>query len=817
MLTTGVDAFAGTAGNDVANATLGTTATLNAFDNINGGAGDDTLNISSTGSTVAFAMPASTTIAGFENVNVSNAGTAAGTNAATITNTTFGTGVKKLSYTESGAGTTDAVAVTLNSATDVSVVSNGVTFTTVAVTDTSAVVASTGSTLKNITLTKVNGAQTLTGNGITSLTLNDQQTAVATVTAAAGTRELTVNTAGTSNITGVTDATATTLSIKNTGIQTLGTYTAAKATTVNVDTTAAATGLIVTAATATKLNVTGTNTVAAVITGSTALTDINISGAGAGLTSVVDLSGIATGLANITSTATTVGSGATAVGKVTLGATTVTAGFGNAVTFTGGAGDDTISVGATTKTIDVGAGNNKVYMVAGTTALGAGGKITATAGTTDTLFLANADAATLTTSKATIGAAFKAAVTGFETLNVTAAASTISMVDGGDFSTLAVTTAGVTQVVNNWSTGKTVELTVGAAAMTDLQLSTMTGSADTVTVKLKDDLSAGVKAYGTVTTAGAETVTITTVDSNTTHAATLATLTVVDTVASSIIVNGNNGVALVAASTAITNFDASGLTKGAVTFTSGILPTDVTVKGSVAGGDTLDFKAATAIVTMTATAGTNTLLGSATVGSTITGGSGNDTITGGSGADTITVGAGGTANSVTGAAGKDSITLTGATGVDTVKYGAANTASAAAGANMDTITGFVTGSDKIDLSVFAVTAASSTLGFAGANTTTAATMNAKVTSATSVATLADVYTQLAVDLLNANNAFAASATGANGIVARVVEYSNGAAAGTYLVVNDANISFQAATDVVIKLVGGTSVAAGDFSYTYNAG
>ena len=37
---------------------------------------------------------------------------------------------------------------------------------------------------------------------------------------------------------------------------------------------------------------------------------------------------------------------------------------------------------------------------------------------------------------------------------------------------------------------------------------------------------------------------------------------------------------------------------------------------------------------MTATAGANNLLGSATVGSTVTGGTGNDTITGGSGADT---------------------------------------------------------------------------------------------------------------------------------------------------------------------------------------
>lgn len=498
----------------------------------------------------------------------------------------------------------------------------------------------------------------------------------------------------------------------------------------------------------------------------------------------------------------------------TLGATTVTAGFGNNVTFTGGAGNDTISVGATTKAITLGAGTNKVYMVSGTTALGTGGSITATTGTSDTLYMVNADAAALTTTAAT-GAAFKAAVTGFETFNIgTAGATTVSMTDGGSFSTLALTTAAVTQTVNNWSTGKTVELTYGAT-QTNLALSTMTGAADTVTIKLKGDLSAAANVFGTVSPAGAETVTITTVDSNTTFTARLQSLTVVDTVASSIILTGNNGVALTAASTAITNFDASGITTGGVTFTSGVLPTDVTVKGSLTGNDTLNFSAATAIVTITETAGTNTLTGSATIGSFITGGSGIDTITGGAGDDTIVVGAGITTNSVTGAAGADSIDLTGSSGADTIIYGVASTTVDAAGANMDTITNFASGTDKIQLTAGDNSATAGTIsvgGLAGINLaagSTLATMAAVISDATSVATVADVYTALGVVLTTAN--LTASATGVGNIKGQVVTFTTGAAAGTYLVINDVTADFQAATDLVIKLAGTTTFAAGDLT------
>jgi S-layer protein len=124
-------------------------------------------------------------------------------------------------------------------------------------------------------------------------------------------------------------------------------------------------------------------------------------------------------------------------------------------------------------------------------------------------------------------------------------------------------------------------------------------------------------------------------DTNTTFTTRLATATITDANATSIVITGNNGLALTHAGTALVTFDASGLTKGAVTFTAGALTTDSVIKGSVTGGDTLAFGSAVAKTTITATAGTNSLTGSSSIGSTITGGTGNDTIVGGTGIDTI--------------------------------------------------------------------------------------------------------------------------------------------------------------------------------------
>jgi S-layer protein len=133
---------------------------------------------------------------------------------------------------------------------------------------------------------------------------------------------------------------------------------------------------------------------------------------------------------------------------------------------------------------------------------------------------------------------------------------------------------------------------------------------------------------------------------------------------------------------------------------------------------------------------------------------------------------------------------------------------ALAAANSKTITGFVSGTDDIQL-----TSGTTTLnGLTLAAGNTAATMLAPVTDATSVAALSNVYTALATSTGldgSAGHEFAASAAGTGTIVARTVVYTTGAAAGTYLVINDSVAGFQAANDIVIKLVGNTTFAAGD--------
>jgi len=633
-----VDNFPGTAGNDTYNTT---TANLNSFDNLAAGAGVDTLNFADSG-TALFAIPPSVTFSGFETVAVSRINTGTTTGAVAITNTTFGTGVTTLSYTEAsgtGAMTGATASAILNDATSVTfAATGGGVFTTVDITDTSTVAGSTGSKLTSATVTGSTGAITLTGNGLTSVTLNND-TGLATVTAAAGTRAMTVNTAGTVGHGGFTDAQATTLNISNTGIATLGTFTAAKATTVNYTSTAANTSMTLTAAAATTLNVSGTKLATMTLTGNTALATVNVTGS-AGLTT--DLTAGATAVTLLDTSGTT-------------GITTATVNLGTAVT--GGAGNDNITVGATTKAINLGGSTavaavtgtsiaipaaNKVTLTSGTVALGSGGSINGGTGSADVLSMVAADAAALTTSGASAAGptAFRAAVTGFEVLELAAAAGTITVDEkavGSTFNQVNITGAAQTVNLNNMSNGDTLQIT---GANTAVVLGGSSGAGvDTINIKLVNTGNA-LAAFGSVTAPNSETVVINSVDAQVTPVGYYNTLTVVDAAASVINIVGNSGVALTFAGTALSTFDASGVTLGGVTFTSAAQAYATTVKGTVKGGDTLNFDAALAAVTITETAGTNVITGSNTIASTLTGGSGADTIFGGSGADTIVGGAG---------------------------------------------------------------------------------------------------------------------------------------------------------------------------------
>jgi S-layer protein len=786
-----------TTGDDTFNATLAASgSTLNSFDNIAGGAGTDTLNIASTTAS-NFTLPVAVTYSGLDNVNVSQvASGGTGTGALTVIDTTFGTGVKQFSYTDASATadmTAAAVSVTLNSATAVTTKALGTgNFTTVAITDTSTTVGLYGSTLTHATVTNASGAVTLTGNAINTVDLNAVG-GLTTVAATAGTRALTVNASGTTTQGGLTDAEATSAILNVSGAQTFGTLTVAKATSVTVNATAATTETIAAAA-ATSLTLGGTGLNTLTVTGTDPITSITVTGSGGVSSNVSGISSL-TSINTSSSTATAPASGAL------TGANTFTIGTGVAVT--GGSGQEVITVGATSKAISLGAGNDTVIL--GTTALASGGSINGGDGSADVLKLSNADAVSLSTAGAT-QTAFKAAVTGFETLDITTqTGSTVDVSGMGTFTKVQMTSASAAQVLAGVTTGTTIQSTYGVAA-TSITTNSLTGTNDSLTFIMTGDLSTGARVFGTLATPGVETVNLQTNDTSSTVTARLATLTLTDTNVTSLVISGNNGLALTHTGTALTNFDASGITKGGVTFTSAALTTDTVVKGSAVGGDTLDFSLSSAKATITAYAGTNTLKGSSSVASTITGGTGNDAITGGSGADAIVVGSGTTGNTITAAGGKDAIDLTNSTGSDIIRYNTIATSAEAAGAQMDTITGFKASVDKINFAQGALSLTGVTTDGTG---DAVATMAAVVDNATSVADISAVYTAL-----TAYSTLTASAAGGTATVAQVYNFTTGAAAGTYLVVNDVNTGFQAATDVVIKLVGtdGTITAA-DFTFT----
>jgi len=214
--------------------------------------------------------------------------------------------------------------------------------------------------------------------------------------------------------------------------------------------------------------------------------------------------------------------------------------------------------------------------------------------------------------------------------------------------------------LNNFVSGGTLTLIDFGTAYTVANSAFASGANDVLNLVTSYNLT-GLQsnaAFGSITAAQVENINITTVDTALSpDGAWQYFVTLVDNSAKTITVKGNAGLDLTAASTALTSLDASGLTLGHLSFTSGALASAATIKGSLLGGDMIDASLAAAGVTITEYAGSNTITGSAGHASTLTGGSGNDTITGGSAKDTI-IGGGG-ADVIIGGGGADSITLSG--------------------------------------------------------------------------------------------------------------------------------------------------------------
>src|SRR5471032_3411733 len=437
-------------------------------------------------------------------------------------------------------------------------------------------------------LTTVNldgyGVATISSNGLTSLSLADSDASVGVTNTVATTLGLTLNNVG--SLVGAT-------------LDLGATYTS-----LNITTAVADSVEDINAAGVTALTIAGTNAVD--LTGSTFtnLKTVTVTGA-AGVT--IDASG-----ANVTAVDTSATTGDSAV-KIDA----------TLATFTGGAGAETVTVvGAITKAIALGAGNDTLILSNATapTATVDGGDGTDTITFTDGVFAATA----------TSSSAFESKVTGFEKLGVTTfgADATVDLHNMHDINYVVVGGGtGGTLTFSDMGANGTVELdgadTGTAVAVT---LADATGTSDVLNVVLKanDKLAGADTDFGMVKATGVETINLTAIDTSTKADTFHHVVDVLDAAVKAIVVTGNANVILAVdtSDVALASVDATALTGKFTATTNGTVAE--TIKGSAAGN------------TLTATGTGDVLVGGAGSDTLIV--TGNlDTLTGGGGADTFDV------------------------------------------------------------------------------------------------------------------------------------------------------------------------------------
>lgn len=275
----------------------------------------------------------------------------------------------------------------------------------------------------------------------------------------------------------------------------------------------------------------------------------------------------------------------------------------------------------------------------------------------------------------------------------------------------------------------------------------------------------------TINNAVGETSTSVTIDNQSGASKALAALAFSGVSTIALTSSGNSGAANVL--TNITNADNSAITvKGSTDFSLAGL--DATTTGSK-----VDASAFTGILTV---------VGSAK----------NDVLIGGSGADTLQGAVASTVNQAD--------TLTGGAGADTFKFVVTGTnVQATDSATLYTlssgttavvhITDFVAGTDKIHLEI------DNTAGTLVAGTSMALSAPQTITTATN---LTDVYAGI--------TAIAASTNG-GALSGAVVTVSSGAAAGTYLYINDATAAVSNSADMLINITGiSGTLSATDFTF-----
>jgi S-layer protein len=749
-LTTGVDAgaaFTGGSGDDtfsagdVAGAAVWTTG-----DAVNGGLGNDIFNVTSN---AAINSPTAATVTGVETANL-----VSGTTGSVI-NTTGWTGLTALNVnaptniTATAAATT-AVSVTGSAATGTVIVNGG---STVAVTSTDAnagtiSIGATTASAGAVTVTSTGvAAGSTTGNAITvkgGTTINITQVGgnvvnttnnagAVTVTGTAATTSVTVTStkaqtasatkigqgAGSVTISDVNTASATAAgTITSATVSNYSTFGFAGTALTTLSLTGGAGNMTIvnsglTTATNKTLGLTVNGLTGGILDDADIYTTLNITGTGAAAT-LADITFAATTALNVDgTTAVTAASvaGLTALTTVTstnTGGLNLGSAIGTGVTFTGGAGFDSVSIGTTTKAITMGAGDDTV--TTSSAAVGTGGSVAAGDGT-DTIVMTSALAA-----GADDNSTFNSKFTGFEVLRLSdtlAAKTTLNLTGLNAVSKVELALGGddaATAVIDNLVSGGTVQTEASSTGITIQVKDATFNAADTLNLAIK---AAAITTTATVTAAGVETLNISAADATT--AGGTAVVHVISTLtaaaATTINVSGNNGLTITAAtgSTKVATFNASGVVPNgtadtgallAVTYTSLNTSSAVSITGG-AGNDVLTAAAASTKV---------------------------QTITGGNGADVIT---GGAAN--------DIIDLTETTAaIDTVIF------LNAASNGVDAITGFAAGTGVDLASVLA------------ANTTVATGAGVAVSGATASATLT-------------TGAAAFALTGANSTTSDVVE------------------------------------------------
>ncbi len=841
VLTPGADQFAGDVLHDTFTAT---NATFNAGDVLDGGDGGDLLTLNAaTG--VTYVVPAATVL-NIETAKITN-------NAGVTVNTTGWTGLTTLNVADNSATT-----VTASGTTNVSITNTGqnnatigvngghdvsVTSTTGGATiDIGATIQPTGAVVVDATNFSATGGTAIvkggtsvavtfhatnpvgvyqsafyglvTGSLLTSAVTLKGSPIIASSGSAGGNAGsffivTDANVNSSTDVGTITTLTADgfdTVQFTGTGLTTL---TASHGARVEVQNTAATTGATTLNATLsgitnlfsdqnhyTTLNLTRGAEASSFVLNMNMLTTLNIGGAG-GLT-------ITGGALGNVHTLTVTGSGALDVSNAplfaltTLDASTATGAItaqvdASLATVTTGSGADVISMGGSTisHAVSLGAGDDTLYLA------GATSTITATVeggNGTDTVWMDAIDGHDF-------AALYASHLTGFERVHFDNGLNcTVDLVAlGGYHYVEAEDGAGFT--INGFSAGDTLVLTNSATSYI-VGNANFGGAHDSFNLGL--EASSGISA-GSVDLSGVETVAITVKDTSATPTgANTHSVTLLDAAATTITVSGDAGLQLTANSTILTSVDASGITLGDFTWTTGVFGGgSATVKGSAHGTNTFTVTAPSSDITYeggtgddiitlqndTDTnvvhlgAGNNYFVGQAT---SVTAGAGDDYARIQSSNVTVDLGSGhnvmiatGDSLHYTGGSGYDEVFLAGGSNVVDVGSGNDYVEVDAVDANSATVFTSITGMGAGDKLVFASGAANN-----------ANAMGAQITLS-GVHTLADYLAAASTDAAGTTNTLHWFVMGSDLYI--VSDVSAGA-------------SFVEGADAVVKLVGAAGLA-----------